>query len=249
MEIRTQDEYQRKQSKRINQKIKVLINRPDFQKDIALLRNRWKVPKSGLKNERENEEWNQQLLADTDNYYDKNWPNERKKLIVLTEKGKYREADELRTKINKQAPLNAFDNDIWVMVITYKLSPRWHDGVKRYLLFNDPKNMAISMGITVLSNWNHGIPEICLQIDKDTTLDDIKRVWSWARKMYRGKEKPHKFQPIKNFERDKEIYQLQQKNKEWKKIAEKISIKYGDELDYNDINIIVKRYKKRLHIN
>jgi hypothetical protein len=243
-----QDKYQKRQSERIKQKIKVLTNRPDFQKDILFLRNKWKIPKSGLKTEDDYGKWSTKLLEKTDRYYDKNWPNEKKKIIDLRERGKYDEANELKNQINKLAPINEFSDNVWFIIINYQLSPRWHEGIKNYLLFNNTEKMGIPVGTTVLNNWDHGVPIISIQIDKDTTLEDLKRVWSWARKMYRGGVF-HKYQPIKNFDRDKRAYELEKEGKDWEEIAGIIEKEFNDDLDYNEINIAINRYKKRLNIN
>lgn len=240
--------YFEKQKERLEQRIKVLINRPDFQKDILFLRDKWKISKDGLKNDDDYGKWSDTLLERTDEYYDKNWPEEKKKIIELREKGRYDEANEIRNKINKRSPLIEFGDDIWVMIINYRLSPRWYEGIKHYLLYNDSKNMGIPAGATVLNNWEHGIPIVSIQFDKDTTLEDIKRAWSWARKMYKGGVS-HKYQPIKKFDRDKRIYELEKKIKDWKEIAEIIENEFGDDLGYNEINIAINRYKKRLNIN
>jgi hypothetical protein len=248
MEIRTQDKYQKRQSERINQKIKVLTNRLDFQKDIHFLRNKWEIPTDGLKNDDDYEEWSTTLLEKTDEYYDKNWPKEKKEIITLREKGKYDEANEIKNKINKLTPINEFGDDIWVMIINYRLSPRWYEGIKRYTLYNDSKNMGIPAGATVLNNWDHGIPIVSIQFDRDTTLEDLKRAWSWARKMYKGGVF-HKFQPIKKFDRDKRAYELEKEGKDWEEIAGIIEKEFNDDLDYNEINIAINRYKKRLNIN
>lgn len=243
-----ENKYFERQRERLEQRIKVLVNRPDFQKDILFLRNKWKIPQDGLKSDEDYENWSTKLLEKTDKYYDKNWPKEKKKIIELREKGKHEEANELKNKINKQAPLNEFGNDVWVMIINYRLSPRWYEGIKHYLLYNDSKNMGIPVGTTVLNNWDHGIPIVSIQFDKDTTLEDIKRAWSWARKMYRGGVF-HKFQPIKKLDRDKRTYELKNEGKDWEEIAEIIESEFGDDLDYNEINIAINRYKKRLNIN
>lgn len=241
-------DYIEKRKERLEQKIKLLISKPAFQKDIIELRKKWNIPVNGITNEKDNQNWNQKLLIDTDEYYLKNWPKERKEIIKLRKDKRFREAEELKKKINSQAPLNAIGDDLWSIIIKYKLSPRWHGGIKRYLLFNNPKNMGIEMGITVSMSWEHGIKQISLEIDRDTTLEDIKEVWKWAKKMYKDRQS-NKFQPIKKFERDKKIYNLQKDGKTPDEIGNIIEDKFGDYLDYNDINIIVNRFKKRLNIN
>jgi hypothetical protein len=240
--------YHEKALSRLKQKIKLLVARPDFQKDIQELRTKWKIPSNGIKDEQENENWNMQLGIDTDEYYDKNWPKERKELLALRKAGKHREADEIKKKINADAPLNAFNNDIWSVIRKYRLSPKWNNGIRRYLLFNDPTNLNISFGIPVKFEWENGMRRIYLEIDEDTTLDDLKNVWSWARKLQRGK-KYDKYQPIKNFDRDNRAYELQLEGRTEKEIGDIIQEEFGDTLDYNELNIAIKRHKKRLNIN
>lgn len=91
--------YLEKRKDRLEQKIKLLVSRPDFQKEILELRKKWNIPLNGIKNEEDNQNWNRKLLIDTDEYYTKNWPRERKKIIELREQGKFREAE--KTKRSK----------------------------------------------------------------------------------------------------------------------------------------------------
>ncbi len=240
--------YFEKRKQRLNQKINLLINRLDFKKDVSELRTKWNIPQEGLKTEIEIENWNNQILDDTDNYYNKNWPNEVTKIIRLRGQKKYSEADQIKNTINKLAPLNALNDDVWGLITKYCLIPKWHSGIKNYLLYNDPKNMGIDIGVTVAFGWDHGIRKISLEIDKDTTLDDLKRVWSWARKMFRNKTNT-KFQPIKNFDRDKRIYNLDKEGKTIDEIGETVQTEFNQDLDYNHINLILSRYKKRIHTN
>lgn len=240
--------YHEKSLVRLKQKIKLLVARPDFQKDIHELREKCKIPTDGIKNEEENQNWNMQLDIDTDAYYTNNWPVERKEILNLRKAGKYKEADELKKKTNAEAPLNSFNNDLWVIIRKYRLSPKWHNGIRRYLMFNDPSNMNILFGIPVKFEWENGIRRIYLEIDDDTTLNDLKNVWSWARKLQRGKQYD-KYQPIKNFDRDNRAYELQLEGRAEKEIGDIIQEEFGDALDYNELNIAIKRHKKRLNIN
>lgn len=248
MEIRTQDEYQKKQSERTNQKIKILINRPNFQKDIIFLRNKWHIPSEGLKTEKDNEDWNNWILNETDNYYDKKWSVETKKILELRKLKKYDEAEEIKKKINTSAPLNALNNDIWTIIIKYCLPVKWHSGIKNYLLSGDSDDLKFQTGLTVNFNWDHGILRPSIEFDEDTTLPDLKRVWSWARKLLRRK-KNVKFQPIKNFERDKEAYELKVSGKKYNEIAKILSKKYNKIYGYEDVGSFIKRHKQKTGIN
>lgn len=240
--------YFEKQSARINQKIKVLINRPDFQADISFLRDKWNIPKDGIKTEKDNENWNDWILAETDDYYDKNWAKDIKIMSDLRKVEKYDEADAIKKKINRSAPLNAFNDDIWVVIRNYGLTPKWHGGLKSYLLSNNPDQLKSQTGLTVSFNWDHGMLRPSIEFDADTRIEDLKRAWTWARKLLK-KNKNSKFQPIKNFERDKRIYELDKEGKTVEDIGEIIQTEFNEDLDYNHINIVLGRYKKRVHIN
>lgn len=243
-----QDKYQIRQTERTNQRIKILINRPDFQKDITFLRNKWKIPQKGLKTENENEEWNNWILDETDNYYDTKWPKETKKILKLRSLKKYNEAEEIKKTINSGAPLNALNNDVWVIIINYDLPPKWHDGVKNYLLSGDPKYLRNQTGLTVSFNWDHGVMRPSIEFDKDTTLTDLKRVWSWAKRLLK-RNKNTKFQPIKNLDRDKRAYELEKEGKTPTEMEDIIEKEFGAILSYNELTLAIKRYKKRLNIN
>lgn len=242
------NDYSEKKKKRLEQKIKLLINRPAFQKDITNFRKKWKIPLDGIKNEDDNQNWNLHLTIISNKYYSKNWLKERAEILKLRSNGKFEVANEIRKKINAQAPLSILNDNIWSIVKKYRLSPRWYGGIRRYLLFNDPKNMKIPLGINVAMNWENGIRHVSLEIEEDTTLDDLREVWSWARKMYRGKQ-GDKFQPIKNFERDKRAYELEQEGRTLTDIADTINLEFNDSMDYNQLRIAIKRYKKHLNIN
>jgi hypothetical protein len=244
-------DYFAEKTKRIKQEIKVLVSRPAFQKEISDLRKKWNIPQDGIKTEDDNQEWNRNLDTATDRYHEKEWPKCRAEIDRLIKERKFREAEEKRKEHNAKAPLNEFREDIWSIVRKYRLSPRWHTGIRRYLLFNDPDNLNLTAGVTMVVTWENGMKRLALEIDGDTTLRDIRQVWPSVKRMQKDLmyRKADKFQPIKNFERDKMIYELEQDGKSEKDIGDIIQQEFGDTLDYNEINIAIKRYKKRLNIN
>lgn len=245
------NDYFAEKTKRLKQEIKVLISRPAFQKEIAALREKWKIPADGIKTEDENQEWGMQLDIATDEYYKTEWPKCRAEIDKLNKEKKFREAEDMRKKCNAKAPRNEFREDIWSVVRKYRLSPRWHTGIRRYLLFNDPDNLNLTAGVTLATTWENGMKRLAIEIDGDTTLNDIKHIWPWVKRMQKDLmyRKADKFQPIKNFERDQRIYELSQAGNSENEIGDIIQQEFGDALDYNEINIATKRYKKRLNIN
>lgn len=245
------NDYFDEKTKRLKQEIKVLVSRPAFQKEIADLRKKWNIPPDGIKTEDDNQEWSHKLDIATDEYYETEWPKCRAEIDKLNKERKFREAEEKRKECNANAPLNALREDIWSVVRKYRLSPRWHTGIRRYLLFNDPDNLNLTAGVTIVTTWENGMKRIALEIDSDTTLKDVKQIWPWVKRMqkdlmYRQAEK---FQPIKNFERDTRIYELDQDGKTLKEIAETINIEFDNALLEGEIKQIIKRYKERLNIN
>jgi len=202
--------------KRQKQKINLLINRPDFEKAILSLREKWNIPKNGINNQEE--------------------------------------FDQLNNKI----PVKDLLDDIKKIIHDQKISPRWVNGIKRYLLSNDPDGMALFLGPVIAAkvDMDSDLETISIEINEDTTIEDIKAVWSEVknsqdRLLYK---KQKKFQPIKNFERNKEAYNLQQQGKSLNEIADIFSnTKYNLEHDITitDVDIAdwIRKYKKKIGSN
>lgn len=246
-----QDDYYKEKTERLKQAIRVLVSRPAFQKEIADLREKWHIPPEGIKNEDDNQNWNRQLDIDTDEYYEAEWPKCRAEIDKLNAEKKFRETEEKRKEWNAKAPLNAFRDDIWSVVRKYRLSPQWHTGIHRYLLYNDPDNLNLTTGVTIVNTLKNGMKLISLEIDGDTTLKDVKHIWSLVKRMQKDLmyRQADKFQPIKNFERDTKIYTLDQEGKTLSEIAETINLEFDNALLEEELKQIIKRYKKRLNIN
>lgn len=202
--------------KRQKQKINLLINRPDFKKAILSLREKWNIPKNGIKNQ------------------------------------------EKFDQLNNNIPVKDLLEDIKKIIHDQKISPRWINGVKRYLFLNDPNNMAIFIGpvITTKVDMNSNLETISIEINEDTIIEDIKAVWSEVknsqdRLLYK---KQKKFQPIKNFERNKEAYNLQQQGKSLNEIADIFSRMEDNskhEITITDVDIAdwIRKYKNKVGSN
>lgn len=246
--------YIERKAKRVQQKAKVLVNRPDFQEDMLALRKKWDIPETGITEEKDNQLWNRKLNYDTDKYYDEEWPKYREELDQLRESGKYKEFKAREDELNDAAPLNAFQKDIKSILKKYLLSPKWKNPVRRYLLFNDVNNMNIPIGVTIAGHLNDYEPveyQLCLHIDEDTTFEDMREIWSdvkehQKRLIYR---KSDKYQPIPNFDRDKRAYELELEGKSYDEISGILYEEYEIWLDYNEVRIAINRFKKRMNIN
>lgn len=245
-------EYQRKQIQRLDQKKKLLISQPQFQKDILELRGKWNIPSDGLKNADEIESWFHQLYEDSDKYSDETWPKYRLEFEKLRRDRKFLEREKLNKKLNDENPINAFRIDIKSLVKKHNLAPRWHDAIKGYLLSNTQDGMSMFLGISIRieRDEDNGLEELLLHIPEDTTLPDMEKFWPWVRLHLKrlSYRKQEKFQPLKNLERDKRIFELAEQDMSYNDIAETIKkdFKVSDNFGYDSVSRILSRYRERI---
>ena len=247
-------EYLDKLQQRAIQKAKLLINRPDFQVDVLILRTKWNVPVDGIKNEVDNLKWEKGLDQDTEEYFQQEWPKHRKELEGLNKPKTYGQYKQRVQAINDLAPLNAFGLDIKSILKKNRLNPNWENSIRRYVLFNDINLMSLPVGVTITSRVNNFDPaesRLSISIEEDTTLEDIKKIWPEVMEHQKNLvyKKQKKYQKIPKLERDKRIFELSKEGQSPKTIANTISIEFDDAMDENQTQIVLKRYKKRLNIN
>lgn len=245
-------DYFKKQSQRIKQKILILTSRSDFLNDILELRKKWNIKTKGFDNDQKSHEWQDWLNEVSEKYSDDNWSQERDLEEKLAKDGNWTEKEQANKKFNDQVPINNFRNDILSLIKKYKLSKSWENSIKRYLLFNDINNMSPPMGnLSLVSGWEDGFRKLSIELDANTTLEDIKNIWPYVMLEQKklGDKTTDKFQPIKMFERDCEAYKLKQSGMPYEKIADVLSEKYGKDYGYEDIGSFIKRYKQKTGIN
>ncbi len=248
------EDYLDKLAKRQMQKIKLLVSRPEFQKDILVLREKWDIHKKGFKNEKENQKWNRELWDKEQKYFATEWPKYRDELLILRNNPKtYMEHKRRQQEINNAAPINAFQIDIRVIMKKYQLSHLWDTAIKRYLLFNDLEKMGMFLGpVIVTEEDRYGFRKVLLDISDGITFDELKEFYSEIKNFQAGfgNNKQKKFQPLKRFDRNKDAYELRQKGKSLKDIAEFLREKYKEpDITYADISDFIRRHKQRLGIN
>ncbi len=246
--------YFDKRRERINQKLKVLLSRPDFKVEIEQLRKKWSLPPEGIKDENESAKWQEWLEVETDKYFDENRSIERSKLDRLAKEKKFREREEEQKLFNQQAPLNAYHRDIEKLIDTFKLPPDWHHPLQRYLMFNESDNMWIPLNNATVQttwDWDHGgKSQLSILINASTTIDDIKFIWPQVKRLQRrlNDKTQDKFQPIPNLDRDKRIYELAEQETSYEDIASQIKkeFKISRNFGYEDVSRALSRYRKRL---
>lgn len=226
--------YYLKQRNHLYQKAKIIIANPKFQEEVKLLREKWNIPKNGFLSETENENWHHWLSAISDEFLEKNDSNGREKDI---------------NDFNKKIPLNDFYQDVKILIIKYHLPQNWHESIKRYLMFNNIDLMGIPGNVSIVTEFGK-YGSLMLEINADTTLEDIKSIWSWVKsEQKRLPDKSIKFQPAPMFDIDKEAFELREIGNKMSEIADLISTKFDlESYTYKSVSESIKRHKKRIGV-
>lgn len=246
------DEYIQKASSRLKQAIKVLVSKPSFLDVVLILRKKWGIPNEGFKSQSDIDDWYQKINEDTEQYFKHFWPPKRQELVELKSKGNLAEHKKVLDEFNNKAPQNAFLIDVKKLTHEQKLSPRWTNGIRRFLLFNDLSNMGIFIGpvISTKLDLEFGTETISLEIEANTTLEDVKAIWPQIKEMQARLpySKQKKFQPLRKFDRNKKAYELHQTGKKYREIADEFS-KDGKTIGEEDVAKMIERYKNKVDIN
>ncbi len=248
MKMNKELEYLEKLNKRQKQKFKIFANNPTFQADVADIRKKWKIPENGLKPGNEILRWSQKLGSDTDDFYKIKWPKYRSELDALRKKN-YFEFEKRQEEINLLAPINAFNQDYYNIIIKYNLPPKWKEGIKTYILSGEER---MFIGPVIHKQFDKDTQQdlLFIQIDDDTTKEDIVNMWHLVKIHQKGLvyRKQDKYQPIPNYERYKRAYDLKQEGKKAKEIAD-IMGTFDKPLSENDIYEYIRQYKQISGIN
>lgn len=246
------NEYIKKTSSRLKQAIKVLVSKPSFLNAVLILRKKWEIPNEGFKSQTDLDKWYQIINKDTDEYFNQFWTSKRQELFELKSRDNLTEYKKALDEFNNKTPRNAFLRDIKKLTKEQKLSPSWIDGVKRYLLFNNPDNIGIFIGpvISTKIDIEFETETISLEIEANTTIEDIKAIWPSVKEMQSRLpyKKQGKFQPLRKFDRNKKAFELHQQGKKYKEIAVELST---NEKEYyeEDVSKMIERYRKLVDIN
>ena len=255
--------FQKNRAKRQQQAL-VLASRPDFQKDIVVLRRKWKIPDGGFSGNEGQEDikkWWASLRKQEDSWNKEKWPAYRLELIefekdAVAMKVPYKDYVERKEAIGLERPINNFYNDIRKVRAKYKLGPSWKDGLRSYLFVNNSTSLRQHIGVSIIVPVKAGSDdeELHLVIDEDTTLADIKAAWPRVR-LHQDSlsyKKRQKQQPVDPdiLERGAKAYELRElKNMKLADVAEAINHKYGtDYMDY-EVQTLIKNYKKTVSMN
>ena len=165
----------------------------------------------------------------------------------------YKDYLERQEEVNLSRPINAYHNELKIIVRKYKLPPKWKRAIEAYAFSDKPKyegSVGISMSVPI---GDDGEDKIKVIVDAYTTKRDLMDAWSrisYHQDRLKSKERA-KFQPINKaiFERNKLAYDLKEKGEGYAKIAKIINEKYDGVYTYNDVQTMVRNYKRLLGIN
>jgi hypothetical protein len=241
-------EYIKKLSKRQKQKFKILANNPNFQTDIATIRKEWDIDENGFDSSEKILDWERKLQNANNDFYKTEWPKYRSEIDELQKKD-FLESERRQKEINLLAPLNAFRKQTTNIIIKYNRPPRWKEGIRAYILSG---RELIFMGPIIKKEFDEDTNQdlLFIQIDDDTTKEDIVTMWHLVKihqkdLPYRKKEK---YQPIPNYDLYKTAYDLKQKGKSANEIADIMGTSERAFCD-SEINEFVRRYKEISDIN
>lgn len=232
---------------RLRQKAKILISDPKFQEEIKSLRKKWNIPNDGFLSQDENEKWHNWIMESTDDFLDKNRSEESKLELQLIKQRDWRGKEKANQDFNGYVPINAFGLDLELLVSRYKLPSNWLEPIKRYLMFNKIESMGIPGNVMIVTGvGKHG--SLMLEINADTTLEDIKFMWPMIMaEQKRLPDKSKKFQPAPKLDVDKRAFELRNQGYKMTEIADIVSKEFGlDVYTYKEASESVRRHKKRL---
>lgn len=238
--------------KKRNQRIQLLVDNLDFQKDILAIRERWNIPRSGLRDIDEWKTWYDDFLRKDDLHFVNHRKQYHEELSRLKEVD-YRKYLEHKKEINLELPVNAFAHDIAQIANKYKLHPKWEEGIKGYLYYNDHKTFPMPLGVVIHKkiDMEKGIKRLFLEIDEDTTLDDIKASWKSVKyhQSTLGYNRKQKNQPIRSINLYKRAFELRKKeNKSYTQIADIFEKEFPkpneDIYSTEEIANFIRKYKK-----
>jgi hypothetical protein len=246
-------DYPNKIFQRVRQRAQLIMANPNFQKEVLEIRRKFKIPLQGFKDEKLNEKWHDDFYASGDKYFETVWQKRSPEIAKLRAAKKFREANELQKQLNQETPINALRIAVKKILKEYKLPLNWEHSIHRLILFNSIDLMWLPGNVTIKEEMDQDtdLVKLFIGIDDSTTLEDIRRAWPII-KFHQKKLESYtkkKFQPIKNFERDQEVYNLKQSGKSYNEIADKLSKKYNKVVSSEDIASYIKRHKQKTGIN
>lgn len=218
----------------VKQKMQLLLENPDFQKDIKIFRKKWSIHQKGLKTKKDKKKWFKWL---------KEHPSEH-------QLGDFLYTDnEIDTNITpKNTKLN---NDIDELLKKYKLSDFYKSSIKAYILFNDfdfiPFLNPAKMKMYFFQDEKKY--RMFIEIFAETSVKDFQENWEYIKihqKTLSG-YKPGRQKQHPRLKRDERVCELARKGIRHKEIAKMVKKEFNlSGFTYDDVAKIIFRFKKKI---
>ncbi len=116
--------------------MKLLVSWDKFRGDVSQLREKYSIPLKGFPNSNEFKKWDKKLCRASDAFWEtKDYRNKRKKLLLLREKD-YRQFLVEQDLINKEVPINKFNQSIKDLLNEYNPPYNFLDALRMYIYYN-----------------------------------------------------------------------------------------------------------------
>ena len=116
--------------------IKLLVSWDKFQTDTLQLRKDFSIPPKGFLHTKDLKKWDEKLCRDSDTFWEtEDYKNKRKKLLLLRKKD-YRQFLIEQNLINKEVPINKFNQSIKNLIKKYNLPYIFLNAIKSYIYHN-----------------------------------------------------------------------------------------------------------------
>ena len=260
MKMKKDNDTNRRRLSRLEQKFKILLHRSDFQSDVIDFRKKWDIDPDKLEQNNNEEDWWNTHYNNADKWRVEEWPKYREELVALetaaldikNEEVNYKQYLDRKQEIDDTQPINSFYKDLRAFLYRYQLPPRFERAIQVYIFTNKPSYYGM-VGPTLrvsLAKDDEGYDkdEVSVVLDAYTTRQDLIDEWPTI-KFHLDKlrhKQQSKFQPIDEevFNRNHEAYELKQKGKKYKEIADILSDKYDKVYSYDDVSTMIRNYKK-----
>lgn len=141
--------------------------------------------------------------------------------------------------------LDEYHRDISLLLRELGLTERWHDAVSNYIQLNAPSVLKLKPydPIKVEYDVEGNIESLWIQVDKDTTRQEVTEAFKNAQDMLGSREKK---QPPDNLDRDLALLELHRDGYKNKELAAWLNENYKGAFNTEDVKAILKRIKRRL---
>jgi hypothetical protein len=116
--------------------MKLLISWNKFRVDVLQLRKDFSIPLEGFSNSEELKKWDEKLCQNSDDFWETKYYKNRIKKLLLLRKKDHRQFLIEQENINKEVPINKFNQSIKDLLKKYSLPYNFLDTIRMYIYHN-----------------------------------------------------------------------------------------------------------------